>query len=634
LIDGRPSSFSGGNGKSLLDAIPASSIERIEIVTNPSSKYSPDGTAGIINVVLKKNKLKGTNGLISSSIATDKLFNGNASFSYRNAKFNVYANYTYKYSEGYRNNYGNLKQIFTTDSSSLFIQDRIGTDFNASHTLRAGADFYLKPNQTLGFSITGSDGERNRTGNLKNKMYFNETTLTRNWERLSDDPSAQQNMDISLNYKIDLKDNKGTLTADIAQSLGTDDISGKYDETYYNLDGTISTLPTLHQSIVNFEKNNVSNAQMDYTRVYPEKGARIEMGVKSIVRNLGVNTVSKTLDNETQTYEVDSVANFVYEYNEQIYGAYAIYGRQIGKFKFQGGLRAEQAFQSPFLISTGEKFTNNYFQIYPSGHLKYNHKTNTEWSLSYSRRINRASSSDMNPFSSYADPYNLRKGNPNLKPEYINSIDVGYSVELPKVTLTTSVYARQTTDVIQRVKIFYPDNTSAITFANIDQSQSVGIELVATFKPVKWWKNVLSFNGNGIQYKDNTTGFNYNNSGFTWGAKYIGSVDFWKKTMVAVLNVNYVAPFVSAQGTGQRRGAVDVSTEKTFKGGKWAAGLRVTDIFNRQGFSLNLTQPFIEQNAEFKWLTRRLYFTLTYKFGKLEMSNKKPASEGGGGQDF
>ena len=107
LIDGRPSSFSGGNGKSLLDAIPASSIERIEIVTNPSSKYSPDGTAGIINVVLKKNKLKGTNGLISSSVATDKLFNGNASFSYRNAKFNVYANYTYKYSEGYRNNYGN-----------------------------------------------------------------------------------------------------------------------------------------------------------------------------------------------------------------------------------------------------------------------------------------------------------------------------------------------------------------------------------------------------------------------------------------------------------------------------------------------------------------------------------------------
>ena len=167
LIDGRPSSLSGGNGKSLLDAIPASSIERIEIVTNPSAKYSPDGTSGIINVVLKKNKLRGTNGMISASGATGNLFNGSASFSFRNAKLNTYVNYTYRYMEGYRNNYGTLEQISSNNVTTLLDQNRTGSDLNSGHTLRFGTDFYLKPNQTLGFSVTGNDGVRNRICHLK-----------------------------------------------------------------------------------------------------------------------------------------------------------------------------------------------------------------------------------------------------------------------------------------------------------------------------------------------------------------------------------------------------------------------------------------------------------------------------------
>ena len=634
LIDGRPSSLSGGNGKSLLDAIPASSIERIEIVTNPSAKYSPDGTSGIINVVLKKNKLRGTNGMISASGATGNLFNGSASFSFRNAKLNTYVNYTYRYMEGYRNNYGTLEQISSNNVASLLDQNRTGSDLNSGHTLRFGTDFYLKPNQTLGFSVTGNDGVRNRTGDLRNNLYVGNSVLTKTWDRLSSDPTSQQNMDINLSYKIDFKNDKGTLTADVSQSLGTDDIKGIYDEKYYNLDGSKSGKSDLNQKLFNFEKNNVSNAQIDYTRTFPKKNARFEAGVKSIVRNLGVNTNSERLDTLTSVFVSDTLANFIYKYNEQVYGAYGIYGQQKGKFKFQGGLRIEQALQVPYLVSTNQKFTNNYFNIYPSGHIKYNHKENTEWSLSYSRRINRSSSSDMNPFTNYSDPFNLRMGNPNLKPEYINSFDLGYSIEKKKLTLTTSVYYRHTIDVIQRIKIFNPDQTSAVTFTNIDQSQSAGIEIVTIYKPFKWWKNVVSINGSGIKYTDNTANFNYNNSGFTWGAKYVGTVDFWKKTMTAQLNVNYIAPMITAQGKAQRRGAVDFSTEKSLKDGKWSIGLRVTDIFNNQGFSFKVVQPSIVQTSEYKWLTRRLYCTITYKFGKLEMSHKKSASDSNSGMDF
>ena len=196
------------------------------------------------------------------------------------------------------------------------------------------------------------------------------------------------------------------------------------------------------------------------------------------------------------------------------------------------------------------------------------------------------------------------------------------------------MYYRHSTDVIQRIKIFNSDQTSAVTFANIDQSQSSGLEIVTIFKPFKWWKNVISFNGSGIRYIDNTANFNYNNSGFTWGAKYVGTVDFWKKTMTAQLNVNYIAPMVTAQGKAQRRGAVDFSTEKVLKEGKWSIGLRVTDIFNKQGFSFKVVQPSIIQVSEYKWLTRRVYCTISYKFGKLEMTNKKSSSETNSGMDF
>lgn len=633
LIDGRPSSFSGGNGKSLLDAIPASSIERIEVVTNPSAKYSPDGTSGIINIVLKKNKLRGSNGLFSASGATGNLFNGSASYSYRNSKLNIYINYTNRYSEGYRNNNGTLNRIFPNDSTTELDQDRTGFDLNAGHTIRLGSDFYLTSNQTLGISFTGNSGVRNRSGDLMNYLYDGNSDLVNQWRRTSYDPSAQLNMDINLNYKIDFKENGGTLTGDLTQSIGSDEISGEYDESYYNLDGTVSSQNHLLQKLANSEKNNINTAQLDYVRTYEKISARFETGVKSIVRNLGVSTRSSTYNYSSTQFESDTLANFEYQYNEQIYGAYGIFGQQIGKFKYQGGLRLEQAFQVPYLVSTGEKFTNNYFNPYPSAHIKYNHKKNTEWSLSYSRRINRASSSDMNPFTSYSDPFNLRKGNPDLKPELINSFDLGYSIEKQKLTLTTSMYYRQTSDVIQRAKVFYDNNTSAVTYINIDQSQSVGLEVIAIYKPFKWWKNTISFNGSGIKYTDNTEGFDYNNSGFTWGCKYIGVVDFWKKTMTVQLNVNYIAPNITAQGTAQRRGAIDVSTEKSLKGGKWSIGMKVTDIFNRQGFSFRVEQPSIVQTSEFKWLTRRYYLTITYKFGKLEMSNKKPVTEAPSG-DF
>lgn len=214
LIDGKPSSLTGSNGKTLLDALPAGSIERVEIVTNPSAKYDPDGSSGIINIVLKKNKLKGFNGLVTANLGSGYIKGGNVadesiSMSYRNASFNAFASYNGRYLDGYRNNFLYSRQTLANDSVVILDQNRLGTDLNAGHTVRMGFDWTLKHNRSITFSSTGSVGQRDRTGDLWNTRLTEDALgnafATSLWRRISYDPSDQKNIDFNLNFGQILK---------------------------------------------------------------------------------------------------------------------------------------------------------------------------------------------------------------------------------------------------------------------------------------------------------------------------------------------------------------------------------------------------------------------------------------------
>ncbi len=633
LIDGRPSSLSGGNGKTLLDALPAGSIERIEIVTNPSAKYDPDGTSGIINIVLKKNKLKGFNGLLNANLGSGNLKGGNVadggfSLSYRNSFFNIYGSYNGRYLDGYRNNTSYIRQTFINDSISILDQNRTGTDLNAGNTARFGLDFTLKNRRSISFSSTGSNGRRDRTGDLWNGFQDEDIMLFALSRRLSYDPSQQHNYDFNVNFKQEFKNNRGNFIIDANQSIGTESIQGYYLQQNYGLDSIVDASSYLRQQLFNKEKNNISTIQADFTYLWPEKFMRSEFGVKAIVRAQEVDTYSETFDQASLDFLEDTLANFLYQYDEQIFSAYGIFGHQLNKFKYQGGIRLEKAYQIPNLVSDSLRISNDYFNFFPSAHLKYALTPKSEIGLSYSRRITRASSGDLNPFTAYSDPFNLRRGNPYLQPEFINSYDLAYSSEGTKLNFSAAIFYRHTVNAISRIKVFYDDNSSAVTFANVGQSHSYGTELIASYKPTKWWRNTLSTNINYVQYQ--TSNANWNRNGFNWNVKYIGSVDFWKKTATIQLNVNYIAPRITVQGIAQRKGSVELSFDKKFNDGKWTFGTRVSDIFNRQGFFMEVNQLNIYQVTEFKWLTRRVYLTVAYKFGKLEMGNKSkvPGSEG------
>ena len=622
LIDGRLSALVSGDGQSMLDALPSNSVERIEIVTNPSARYNPDGTSGIINIILKKNKLKGFNGLASATAATGDQYEVNLALAYRNSRFNIYTNYSFNYYKGYRNFYSTLERDITEDSTTILEQSRAGGDLKSSHTLVLGIDYQFDNQNLFVLSATGSLGRRERTGMMENSFYYNADDLSELWTRESFDPRSNNTFDLNFNYKYNLKKDKGDISLNINQSFSDQFFEGFYEERYYNVNGEVNGLSPLNQQLKNVKGQRITTAQMDVARLFKRVKARVEFGGKLTFIEDSQYTDSETKDTISQVFIEDTVSNYRYEYNEEIYSIYCLFGQELGRFKYQIGVRGEFAKQVPYLVSTSEKINNEYLNLFPSAHVKYDLSKIYQFSLSYSRRINRANSRQLNPFTSYADPFNLRSGNPYLQPEYVDSYDAGYSFTKSKLIFSISVFHRRTKDVINRIKYYYEGNISKVTYDNIDRSESTGVETIIIYKPLRWIKNTLSLNGSYIDYINLDLNTNWNNDGFTYGIKYILSLDFWKKTANAQLNVNYAGPRVSPQGIVQRRTGIDAAVEKRFFSKCLSVGMRVTDIFNRKGFEMALIQEDVRQESEFKWLTRRFFITVSYQFGNIDKSNK------------
>lgn len=633
LIDGRPSSLTGGESN-LLDAIPASSIERIEVVTNPSAKYDPDGTSGIINIVLKKNKLRGFNGNVSVTGATGHDDAASLALSYRNAKINVFGSYAFDYYRGYRNNYSTIDQYFSNDSVFTLNQSREGTDFKYGNSARLGFDYYINNQTTVGLFATGSKNYRARFGNQFNEILNGDEILFNKWERVSNDPSQAKNLDVNFHLDRNLKEDKGKWSFLLAESLGQNYTEGNYEQYYQFADPLGNYLPSQFQNIYNNSAIQVFTGQFDFERIVKKWKVRYEIGAKSIVTGETVNSSSDHYDYGVYDFIDDSLSLFDYNFEGTVNSVYGTFGQQLGKFKYQLGVRGEYATQNPKLSTTNQDLSKSYMNVYPSGHIRYEVKEKNEFSFSYSRRINRPRSGQLNPFTNYSDPYNLRMGNPDLNPEYIDSWDFGYSYTSKVININSSIYYRKTKDVMMRVKSFYENNTSAVTWENIDESQQTGLELVMGIRPTKWWRNTLSWNGNLIEYIENNPINDWNNSGFNWSLKYNGMLEFWNKTASLQFIGNFQAPRTTAQGTVNPWTYFDISLEKNFLNKKLSFVMRFSDVFNTKGFKLTVDRAQVYQYSEFKWLTRRIYLTVSYRFGKLDGTSKTGLKGDGAGFDF
>jgi outer membrane receptor protein involved in Fe transport len=634
LIDGKPSGLTGSSRAAILQQIPASSIESIELITNPSAKYDPDGMSGIINVIMKKNKLNGFNGSVTVGAGTGDKYNASATISYRNSKINVYANYGFR-SNNKTGNGSTFRQNFLTDTTFYLSQDFNSLNKNISHNIKGGIDFYLNDKNTVGASVLYNTGSES-SNEIVNYFEANSNNITSaSYARDVATDDAPTNMDYNLNYRKTFTKPKQELVFDATYS----DANGLKTESYTERDYTLKYEPKntspFKQKTETEAKNNIISAQVDY--VQPLKNQmKWELGVKTTLRTIGSDFTSNVYDYAESAFVMDTNLSNNFLYKENIYAAYTTFSGAIKNFGYQLGLRAEEANTTSEQITADETFTYNYFNLFPSVHLSQKLKKEQEFQLSYSRRINRPNTRNLNPYKDYSDPYNIRYGNPYLRPEYINSYELSYMKYFKKGVLTATAYYRQTDGVIQRYKTISDSTTSFITFINLDKSQSYGLELILKADLTKWWN--ITFSANGFQTViDGGAQADLQNENLSYIIKLLSNMRVWKN-MDIQFTANYMGPTATLQGEVKSMFTMDLGLKKEiFKNA--SLSLNISDLTDARKMQIIANNdPTFYQEMNRKRESRIATLTFSYRFGKMS-DNKKSRSEkqnnggfeGGGG---
>jgi hypothetical protein len=625
LIDGKPSSLSAAQ---VLEQIPASMIERVEIITNPSAKYDPDGMSGIINVVTKKSKTPGYNGTLNLTVGNRNKYTGTITLGYKKNKVNFFGSYDFRYNERFHASWVN--RDFGTDTVTQLDQDNYRINYAVNQSVKLGMDYSFNDYNTITLSGTLRTGNGTREDEIQYVTSDENNMISDYYERNNIQDWTEFNFDASLYYRKTFKQKGRELIFDsnFSQRDNDEDLTGTqfYSFTNYQNDNSESK-----QRNITGNNSVVFSMQLDY--VHPtEKYGRFETGLKSIMRDYRNDLLLQNYDYTTTSWVDDTLISNSFQYQDQLYSAYLIYANAIGKLMVQGGLRAEQTYTHSYQVTLDSTFDYNYFNLFPSVHTKLPLKNQTELMMSYSRRINRPGTWSLNPFPDYSDPLNLRMGNPYLLPEFINSYEAGFMKYFKKWSIATTLFHRTTQNVIVRFRTVDEFGVSTMTQMNLTESNSTGTDLVFTINPKQNLRIMLS--GSAYYFlQEGREEFNLNKvENFQWNAKINSSYTI-KKGFDVQLSGYYNAPMITSQGNMREMFSMDFATKIDILKGNGNLTFRVSDIFNTQRHAMTSEGPGFYIDSYFKRESRVAYLGFSYKInGGTTRKEKRPDMNQGGGE--
>lgn len=623
LIDGKPSGLSEISSSDLLQQIPASSIESVELVTNPSVRYDAEGTAGIINIVLKKRSLQGLNGLVSATVGTGNRYNTSVNVNYRKNRFNLFA--------GYDNRLGKFNSIGHTERSttnneinSLLFQD---SDMSFQHyvqSINAGFDFNLNETNTLSFTYQLRKMSFGNKGDNRSTTFNQNKDILRDFNRFSDNERDINSNNYTLSYKRSYQTKGKELTADFMVT----DNAMKGDQNITQTEFT--EVFTLDKPLLQLSSSRNTNlmyvAQANYITPIGN-GGRIETGFKSSVKIITMRNdladFSYAIDD--WIYNENAINNF--NYFEQLHAAYGIYSSTFKKFKYQVGLRAEQLISESEIIQANDKFDLSYLSLFPSVHTVYELSTTQQVALSYSRRIRRPGNRQLNPYVDYSDSLNISYGNPKLQPEFINSFELGWSNYWGKNSVNGTLFYRYTTGVIDRIVSLLDEGVTATTYENLNNSQAYGIELIGNKEFAPWFKS----NANVSFYKSIIDGSEVTGlkkaEGNMWTAKINLTFIPFKNASIMVSG-NYRSPQIEAQQRNEEVYFADVAMRYDFWKNKATVTFRVSDVFDTRRFNSTTWGDDFTILSNRKMESRVAYLGFTYKINNYKKQRDKEMQNG------
>jgi len=587
LIDGRPSMLNS------MEELPAQMIDRVEVITNPSAKYDPDGITGIINIVLKKRKEPGYNGMVSLNAGTGNKYNASVNLNWRQDKVNVFASYNLRRGQMNRFSIGDRVTLFNSGADSSFLfQNSEGQSNMFFHNIRGGADYFIDSKTTL--SVTGNLNFRtfDMDNNVFSNSYSNFNINTLQNTRISLNSNDVIGHEYSLNFKR------------------TYDIPGKeWTTDAFFSRNTIDNLNDINQQeVFNDEPSdareraktdgsmNTFTFQTDYVTPFGN-GGRIESGIKALIRRSDADYAYTISNSSTGTWDFDANRSNHFVYSEEIYSAYGIYSNTFasGKFSYQLGLRIENQHAKSDQRTTNQVADVNRLNLFPSAHVRWEPNPINSLQLSYSRRVNRPNVRVLNPFLNTSDKFNWFQGNPYLEPEFTSSIDLSHNLSFPRTKITTSVYYRDTRNGFSR-KMTVIDTVASqptlTTFINLSHYENIGAEAVVTQNIAKWWRLNASYSYYYSKlFGDVVSGAN---EGRSWNAKLASFFTIGNNVDIQ-LTGNYRAPSITVGGSGRgfymAGGAqgktkemywVDLGARISVLDKKGTITVRVSDIFKTQ----------------------------------------------------
>lgn len=536
LVDGKPSGLVGRDPEQLRQ-LNGDMIEKVEVITSPNARYDAQGEAGIINLVLKKEEERGFRSNIDTRIGNPNNHGISLNSNYREGFYNLFSSVgvTYRRLPGFgrvEQNFYNSDLITYSESDRDQLRGGIGANF------RIGSDFYLNEDNVLTTAFLYQFGDRNNEAEITYNDYLADNSLYQRTVRTDNEAEEKNDVEFELDYesKFDGKDHKLSFASKFVQDKDVE-IS---DLTQRNLSGFEDDI--LQKSYnLEFERNIL--LQLDYVLPFSQKG-KFETGAKSTMRKIDNDFKVEELQNREW---VTSNFNDNFIYLENIYAAYMIVGEKFGNFSAQSGLRAEYSDIGTELTKSNYMNPREYLDFFPSLNFGYEFNEFNSFQLAYSRRIERPRFRFLMPFSNFTDPRNFWQGNPDLDPEYTHSYEATYLYEFALGSFLSSIYARNSTNIIQRVTRLDSAGFSTISPDNIGIRNSYGLEINWDRQLTDWFE----FNANANFFRAITDGNesvnNLDADTYTWTGrittkfKNIFGIDFQ-------LNFNYKAPQEIPQG--------------------------------------------------------------------------------------
>ncbi len=630
MIDGKPTNMSPQDVALLLKNMPSSNIDQIELIANPSAKYDAAGNAGIINIKLKKNSNLGTNGSVNATYGQGALPRGNGglNLNHRNEKINVYGSYNYNYNRQFEN--------LDIDRNNMEESGRIVFDQNSYlnkksqyHGGKAGIDWFLNKNHTVGVMVNLA-GNRWKGDGTSQTWIGNGVRVDSSLRTITVNSQRMNRQSYNLNYKGRLDTTGKELNIDLDYSRNAEDQYSDLYSGYMDAIGKIhfrgDTTRSQQPSII-----NIKTAKIDYT--HPLKNnAKFEAGVKVSFVDSDNNSRFDSLRHGNWEYDYNRSNYFIYK--ENVNAAYINFSKQFKKFGVQAGLRAEQTNVEGNSVTLKQVNDTSYLNFFPSVFLSYAAGKDHQWGLSFSRRLQRPSYDDLNPFEFYLDRYTKAGGNPNLRPQYSSNFDLTHTF---KSFLTTAIGYSHTKDMLSRILEPGVDAETGDTtivvyrYMNVAKKDNVNLNISAPVPITKWWNTFTTFSVfynafettvNKELIKRSSGGFFGNTQHtFTLGKGYTAEASFW-----------YNSRQISQEGLFKMNPmyAFNLGFQKTVLKKKGTIRLNVNDVFNTQRFGGTYSVTNRTVKLSNNWDSRQVRVSFTYRFGNSnvkEARNRKTGLE-------